>query len=508
MATYLLSWDPTRWDWRNIKEQAEAVERGTPVVRQWACGSNRRIFKGDEVYFIRQGREPRGLFARGEVVRGSYEAANVDVQDAQRGNTLVIDVKFLELFDAANSVPVSRNQLKGEVFGKFVWEIREHGTRIPDDVASALATVWKNSTGSAPEMIPDEITSPFERVTVDKTAPLPPQTTAGSGKAKTQPVSPSSVSQAERDRLRAEREERLAKIKARDKSAAPAPKPPEPAPLSETERHEILVQNYFVMLDAELQGELYSMADHRNRILKELGETDAARVDTAHGHIGALLADLGLPAVEAFPPQAGAAPALQKVVRHFIEANPELVEALWLDAVPPHSSIPVELDDPGAHWVPAPQGESYNPPPSASWHPDNVQEVDFRVRENKNEALKTSGERFVLAFERARLRKNGQRDDIKRVAWQSQTHGDSYGYDILSYDEKGGERRIVVKTTNFNQRFPFTLNMAELDRLRQDPARFFIYRVFRFSRGAKLFILSGKNLDAKKLQPVAFRLTP
>lgn len=118
MATYLMSWDPTRWDWRNLKEQADQVARGTPVVRQWSCGSNRRIFSGDIVYFIRQGREPRGLFARAEVVRGSYEASNVSVQDALRGrNTLVVDVRFTELENASSRVLIPRQSLSAVPFG-------------------------------------------------------------------------------------------------------------------------------------------------------------------------------------------------------------------------------------------------------------------------------------------------------------------------------------------------------------------------------------------------------
>src|SRR5690606_27182573 len=148
MAAYLFNWDPTRWDWRNIGEQAEQLGRGAAVQRQWSCGSNRRIFNGDVAYFIRQGREPRGIFARGEIVRGSYEAANVDVQDANRGrNTLVVDVRFTALENAVNRVVIPRAALKGGVLGKFVWDIRESGVKIPDEVATALEEAWNTATG-------------------------------------------------------------------------------------------------------------------------------------------------------------------------------------------------------------------------------------------------------------------------------------------------------------------------------------------------------------------------
>ena len=150
MAVHLLSWDPTKWDWRNIKEQSEQVARGAPVVRQWSCGSNRRVFSGDVVYFIRQGREPRGIFARGEVLRGSYEAANVDVQDAGHGkNTLVIDVRFTVLENAVDKVVLSRQSLTGAVLGKFVWDIRESGVKLPEPVVAALEQAWNAARGDA-----------------------------------------------------------------------------------------------------------------------------------------------------------------------------------------------------------------------------------------------------------------------------------------------------------------------------------------------------------------------
>ena len=267
----------------------------------------------------------------------------------------------------------------------------------------------------------------------------------------------------------------------------------------------MLVQNYFIMLDAELQGELYSKADHRNRILKELGETDAGEIDRMHRHIGAVLAETGLPFADGFPPQGGFDDALEKAVHVFIEANPELIEALWIDAVPPAASIPVELDDAKAHWVATPERSKFRSSNRPAWHPVGVNEIDYRVREARNRNLAVAGERFVLAFERARLRESGMKDSIEHVAWQSQTFGDSFGYDIRSVEGDGSERVICVKTTNYGNRFPFVLSHRELERARENPSHFYVYRVFRFSRGALLFILPAVELLPESLEPVVYR---
>ncbi len=508
MATYLFSWNPTRWDWRNIGEQADQVARGAPLVRQWSCGSNRRIFNGDVAYFIRQGREPRGLFARAEIIRGSYEAANVDVQDANRGrNTLVVDLRFTTLLNAVNKVALSSADLKSGVFGKFVWDIRESGVKIPDPIAAALEEAWK--TGVAEAEAPGA-----SRAAEARPAAPAPEPKAVAARART-PVTPPPrpVAGDEKEKLRQEREDRLRKIKEREaaerrKRAARSNASADaaaPEPLSAERRNEVLVQNYFIMLDAELQGELYSKADHRNRILKELGESDAERVDREHRHISAVLAEVGLPFADGFPPEAGFDDALEKAVQVFIEGNPELVEALCIDDVPPPASIPVELDDSKACWVAAPERGGFRPSNHPAWHPAGVNEIDHRVREARNRNLAMAGERFVMAFERARLREAGMKDATDRIIWQSQTFGDSFGYDILSLEQDGSERFICVKTTNYGSRFPFVLTNRELERAREHPKRFHVYRLFRFSRSAKLFVIPGERLLQEFLEPVAFR---
>lgn len=511
MATYLVSWDPTKWDWRSITDQAESVQRGAPVVRQWACGTSRRIFNGDIVYFIRQGREPKGIFARSEVVRGSYETMNVDVQDALRNRpTLLIDVKFTELLNATQHVGVPRQKLNAGPLKKFIWDISEQGVKVPDDVAVALEAAWNAAVGRKPKKMPASEPASGPEPAVAQ-ADLPAADKAGQPSAPQQVPKSADVDTDEQARLRQEREERLQKIKQREalrrkpEGAAEAPKSKE---LSEAERNEILVTNYFIMLDAELQGEMYSKADHRNRIKKELGEKEDHVVDDAHHHISAVLAETGLPFVDNFPPREGTPKSLEKAVQEFIETHPELVEALWLDDVPGHGSIPVELDDARAHWVPLPEPEDFKPSRREPWHPSAVNEIDFRLRESYNSNLSASGERFVMAFERARLREAGQKEKAKEVAWLSQTYGESFGYDIKSFEDDGSERFICVKTTNYGSRFPFTLSVQELERAQQNPKHFYIYRVFQMSRGAKVFLLPATQLELRKLQPVAFRAWP
>jgi hypothetical protein len=58
---------------------------------------------------------------------------------------------------------------------------------------------------------------------------------------------------------------------------------------------------------------------------------------------------------------------------------------------------------------------------------------------------------MIFKFEQQRLRQVDRPDLARKVRWISQEEGDGAGYDILSFDQKGRERFLEVKTT---VRFP------------------------------------------------------
>src|SRR5688572_22322000 len=151
MPTYLLKWDATRCDWRNIREQSEAVINGQPVTRTWTCGNSRRIFPGDRVFIIRLGREPRGIIAAGTVSRGSYDSPTNEFQDGARGKgALCVDVKFEAIVEPRQDAGLPRASLGHGALAAFAWDAQASGAQIPDAVAAALELAWKTrGTGGA-----------------------------------------------------------------------------------------------------------------------------------------------------------------------------------------------------------------------------------------------------------------------------------------------------------------------------------------------------------------------
>ena len=83
--------------------------------------------------------------------------------------------------------------------------------------------------------------------------------------------------------------------------------------------------------------------------------------------------------------------------------------------------------------------------------------------------------------------------------------GDVHG----SFDEAGNEKFIEVKTTTRDDdKTPFFLSRAELDRSKQKGNRYFLYRLYNFdeaSETADCFILQG-DLSEYCVNPIQYEI--
>jgi len=108
----------------------------------------------------------------------------------------------------------------------------------------------------------------------------------------------------------------------------------------------------------------------------------------------------------------------------------------------------------------------------------------------ENRKLGYDGEEMVLRFEQQRLRQLERADLANKIRWVSQEDGDGAGYDILSFDHKGKERFLEVKTTVGSQTAPFYLTRNELSFSNERPKEFRICRLYDFSKTPKMFELA------------------
>ncbi len=144
MATYLLAWNPDRWHWSDLNDVVKRVAQGELVLIRWSCGSTRRIARGDRVFLIRLGQEPRGIFGSGTVAVEPYEDIHWDPDKANLGESaLFIQFQIDALLDPEQETIMWRERLLGEArFSGMHWDTQISGISIPDDVASELEMAW------------------------------------------------------------------------------------------------------------------------------------------------------------------------------------------------------------------------------------------------------------------------------------------------------------------------------------------------------------------------------
>lgn len=129
--------------------------------------------------------------------------------------------------------------------------------------------------------------------------------------------------------------------------------------------------------------------------------------------------------------------------------------------------------------------------------------VDWAAREQRNRDLGHAGELLVIEHEQQKLRDAGCHDLAARVEHIALSDS-AAGYDILSFEQDGGERFIEVKTTTGSASTPFYISENEVNVSRELQDRFWLYRVHSYSREKNSAAFYVKNGDVSK----GFELTP
>ncbi|HPS30828.1 MAG TPA: DUF3883 domain-containing protein [bacterium] len=136
---------------------------------------------------------------------------------------------------------------------------------------------------------------------------------------------------------------------------------------------------------------------------------------------------------------------------------------------------------------------------------------DFIEKELKNKQLGYIGELFILKNEIKYLQTQGKPELSKRVRHVSIEDGDGLGYDILSYNLDGTEKKIEVKTTRGDITRPFYLTKNELDISERECSTFFLYRLFDFNselNKGKYYVIKGNLKESLTLNALLFIAFP
>lgn len=265
-----------------------------------------------------------------------------------------------------------------------------------------------------------------------------------------------------------------------------------------------IIEDYFEMFLAEIEAEPYNKAEHRRRLSPVLRDRSHGSIERKHMNISAVLRDLNMPFIDGYKPYSNYQSLLAEKVIGFLIEHPEIEERLQklTEEQPMQEGLsPIRFE---SLLVPPPQRRSASAKQQIEIR-QSPKGIDYVEMDTRNRRLGHLGEEFILEFERTKLVSAGKGDLANKIEWVAETKGPTMGFDISSFSESGQPIQIEVKTTNHGARFPFKITSNELGTSRRYISSYRLYRLFRFSRNRRLFILSPPLEKRCRLEPKLYQ---
>jgi hypothetical protein len=258
---------------------------------------------------------------------------------------------------------------------------------------------------------------------------------------------------------------------------------------------DLIVADYFSMLQAELSGKAYVKSRHSAALMATIDRSHRS-VEFKHQNISAVLDKLGMPWIPGYKPKFNFQNAIFDAIDRYLSNHPKVLE--------PAPGPQIILPSPAEVFVapPAPRATTEKIPSRLQ---RLVRKFDPVERDHLNRSLGKAGEAFVIDLEKRRLKEGNRADLARNVRWTAVEDGDGAGYDISSFHLEGEPRLIEVKTTNGSARTPFFLTRNEFDTAREIPAQWQIYRVHLFASGPRVFTIAPPLENSLRLSTETWR---
>lgn len=143
LNTYLFTWNPKKWQWIELDQNINQLNELGYFERRWSCGNSKRIKKGDRIFLIRLGDDPKGIMGSGYAKSTYYKAPHWDETKGKTANYIDIEFDILinpnseSLFDhdALNNIDPNNIQ---------EWTPQQSGITIKGNLVETLESNWFN----------------------------------------------------------------------------------------------------------------------------------------------------------------------------------------------------------------------------------------------------------------------------------------------------------------------------------------------------------------------------
>jgi 5-methylcytosine-specific restriction protein A len=161
MKTFLLTWNPSRWEWDSLDDDIEYLKNHGFFEGTWSTGVTKKIEVGDRIFLIRLGTEPRGILASGFALSGVYQKSHWNPEHSGPAN--YIDVRFDRILSPESDGVLPIEILKIGPTAGVNWSPQASGTSIDSSTAIHLEELWGSfleQKNQSPLTLPEEIAVP------------------------------------------------------------------------------------------------------------------------------------------------------------------------------------------------------------------------------------------------------------------------------------------------------------------------------------------------------------
>jgi hypothetical protein len=265
------------------------------------------------------------------------------------------------------------------------------------------------------------------------------------------------------------------------------------------EENDVIIDDYFMMLQKELRGIKYNKSEHRRKLLLLLKRNDSS-IERKHRNITSVLLTLNQPYIKGYKRSDHFQKLLAERVIERFNYNLQWLEPIFEEFVESVPNLQLLTD----------YSKTTEDPPKAIT--ESNEEIKFTTiktnyleREQNNTILGQRGEEFALNYEKWRLKALGKDNLAEKIEWISKNQGDGAGFDILSKNENGTDRYIEVKTTKLAKETPIFITQRELTFSDKHEKNFHLYRVFDFAGDPRIFLKEGGFASYCKLLPQNYK---
>lgn len=139
MNTYLLLWNPKKWNWPTLEQDIKQVDLTGRCSQRWSCGNTKSIQVGDRIFLLKVGEEPKGIIASGFATSTPFREQHWRDEDKE---ALYINADFEVILNPEQEQILTVDILNTGSLAKQNWQPMGSGISVRPELVDKLEMIW------------------------------------------------------------------------------------------------------------------------------------------------------------------------------------------------------------------------------------------------------------------------------------------------------------------------------------------------------------------------------